>query len=151
MVLNVADGKPSRFLNSPFNEDQGAFSPDGRWVAYGSNETGRFEVYVRPFPGPGRPWQISTNGGNSPRWRADGRELYFVAPDRKLMAANVMVTAGDLSSGTPVTLFQTHMTRVPDKQQYDVTRDGRFLVLTELQELSTEPIHLLLNWKHLSK
>jgi Tol biopolymer transport system component len=149
MVLG--GGKPFPFLNSPFNEDQGAFSPDGKWVAYGSNETGRFEVYVRPFPGPGREWQISTNGGNSPRWRADGRELYFVAPDRKLMAAAVITTAGNVSSGVPQTLFQTHMTRVPDKQQYDVARGGRFLVLTELQETSTEPIHVLLNWKHSSK
>ena len=67
------------------------------------------------------------------------------------MAATVMVTGGDLSSGTPETLFQTHLTRVPDKQQYDVTRDGRFLVLTELREISTEPIHLLMNWKQLLK
>jgi serine/threonine protein kinase len=151
MVLPVGGGKPFAFLNSPFNEDQGAFSPDGKWVAYGSNETGRFEVYVRPFPGPGRQVPISTNGGNSPRWRPDGKELYFVAPDRKLMAAAVMVTGVELSSGTPETLFQTHMTRVPDKQQYDVAGDGRFLVLTELREISTEPIHLLLNWTQLRK
>ena len=152
MVIPVTGGgKPFPFLNSPFNEDQGAFSPDGKWVAYASNETGPFEVYVRPFPGPGRQWQISTDGGNSPRWRADGKELYFVAPDRKLMAAAVTITAGNVSSGIPEVLFQTHMTRVPDKQQYDVARDGRFLILTELREVSTEPIHILLNWSQLSK
>jgi len=95
MVLPVADNqkpgdrKPYAFLSTPFNEQGGVFSPDGRWVAYQSNESGRDEIYVRPFPGPGGQWQVSTAGGSDPRWRPDGKELYYLAPDLKLMAAAV--------------------------------------------------------------
>jgi Tol biopolymer transport system component len=157
MVLPVGpaeesgDRKPFPFLSTPFNEQQGVFSPDARWVAYQSDESGRYEVYVRPFPGPGGQWQISTEGGTSPRWRADGKELYYVAPDLKLMAA-VVVTQNaaqgpTLTPGTPEAMFQTHIVQAPSKPQYDVARDGRFLIDTELENTSTEPIHLLQNWK----
>jgi Tol biopolymer transport system component len=75
MVLPLfGDRKPFAFLSTPFDERQGVFSPDGRWVAYQSNESGRFEIYVRTFPGTGGQWQVSTGGGNSPRWRADAKE-----------------------------------------------------------------------------
>ena len=74
-----------------------------------------------------------------------------MAPDGKLMAVTVAATVANFASGTPAALFQTHMTRVPDKQQYDVAPDGRFLMLTEVREISTEPIHVLLNWKALAK
>ena len=158
MVLPLAsteklgDRKPFPFLSTPFNEQSGAFSPDGKWVAYLSNESGRNEVYVRPFPGPGGQWQVSTGGGDAPRWRADGKELYYVAPDFKLMAVAVVTTqsaaqGATFTPGTPQALFQTYMVQGSgQKQQYDVARDGRFLINTELQEASTEPIHLLLNW-----
>ena len=153
MVLPLADNqkpgdrKPFPFLRTPFNEQQGAFSPDGKWVAYQSDESGRFEVYVRPFPGPGGQWQVSTAGGSSPRWRADGKELYYLAPDLKLMAAAVVTQGASITPGTPEALFQTHIVVAPQKQQYDVARDGRFLINTELESATTEPIHLLLNWK----
>jgi Tol biopolymer transport system component len=153
MVLPVAytekpgDRKPFPFLSTPFNEQQGVFSPDGKWVAYQSDESGRFEVYVRPFPGPGGQSQVSTGGGNSPRWRKDGRELYYLAPDLKLMAAAVVTQGATFTPGTPEALFQTHVTRATNKQQYDVARDGKFLINTDLADTSTEPIHLLLNWK----
>jgi hypothetical protein len=116
-------------------------------VAYQSDESGRNEIYVRPFAGPGGKWQVSTGGGSSPRWRADGKELYFIAPDLKLMAAAAMAQAATFTPGTPEALFQTHLAPAAFTQQYDVARDGRFLINTELQEASTEPIHLLLNWK----
>jgi Tol biopolymer transport system component/tRNA A-37 threonylcarbamoyl transferase component Bud32 len=148
MVLPLfGDRKPFPFLSTPFDERQGVFSPDGRWVAYQSNESGRFEVYVRTFPGTGGPWQVSTGGGNSPRWRADAKELYYLGPDDKLMGVAVAAQGATLVPGTPEVLFQTHIVQGADRQQYDVSRDGRFLVNTELSDTSTEPIHLLLNWK----
>jgi eukaryotic-like serine/threonine-protein kinase len=148
MVLPLfGDRKPFPFLSTPFDERQGVFSPDGRWVAYQSNESGRFEVYVRTFPGTGGQWQVSTGGGNSPRWRADAKELYYLAPDDKLMAVAVPAQGATLVPGTPEVLSQTHIVQGADRQQYDVSRDGRFLVNTELSEISTEPIHLLLNWR----
>ena len=138
--------KPYPFLSTPFNENQGIFSADGKWVAYQSNESGRFEIYVRPFPGPGGQWQVSTGGGTSPRWRSDGKELYYLAPDNKLLAVAAAVQGTTFVPGTPQVLFQTHPPPVAPKQQYDVSRDGRFLINTELQDTATEPIHLLLNW-----
>ena len=115
-------------------------------MAYQSNESGRFEIYVRPFPGPGGQWQISTQGGTSPRWRSDGKELYYLAPDNKLMAVAAGAQGGTFVPGTPVVLFQTHPAPGINKQQYDVSRDGRFLINTDLQDTTTEPIHLLQNW-----
>ena len=136
-----------RSLSTQFSEAQGAFSPDGKWVAYQSNESGRYEIHVRPFPGPGGQWQVSTSGGISPRWRADGKELYYIAPDSKLMAVGVSTQGTTFTPGTPEALFPTHITPGVFKQQYDVAHDGRFLINTELDTASTEPIHLLLNWK----
>ena len=148
MVLPLAgDRKPFAFLSTPFNEQQGVFSPDGRWVAYQSDESGRPEVYVRPFPGPGGQSQVSSGGGGSPRWRKDGRELYYLAPDLKLIAVAVMANGVTFAPGAPEALFQTHITRGSNRQQYDVARDGRFLINTDLADTSNEPIHLLLNWK----
>jgi serine/threonine protein kinase len=158
MVLPLApdqktgDGKPYAFLSTPFNEQNGVFSPDGKWVAYESNESGRYEIYVRPFPGPGGQWQVSTGGGNSPRWRAGGPvgkyELYYLAPDQKLMAAGVAAQGASLAPGTPEALFQTLPAAIlNNRQPYDVGRDGRFLIATEVESASTEPIHLLQNWK----
>ena len=87
-VLPMVDGRPGKpypFLASQFEERNAFFSPDGRWVAYSSTESGSAEVYVRPFPGPGGQWQVSTGGGIQPMWRVDGLELYFVSPDGRLM------------------------------------------------------------------
>jgi hypothetical protein len=148
MVLPLTgDRRPFPFLSTPFNEQEGVFSPDGKWVAYQSNESSRNEVYVRPFPGPGGQWQVSTGGGSMPRWRADGKELYYLAPDLKLMAVAVAARGATFAPGTPEALFQTHITQGALSQQYDVAHDGRFLINTDLQDTSTEPIHLLLNWK----
>jgi hypothetical protein len=158
MVLPMPDpltksggSQPYPFLSTPFNENQGVFSPDGKWVAYASNESGRYEIYVRPFPGPGGEWQVSTGGGTMPRWRPVGAggkfELYYHSPDQKLMAVTVSVAGGTLLPGTPEVLFPTHMG--PEgifRQGYDVARDGRFLIVTQMDDGSTEPIHLLLNW-----
>ena len=83
------DRKPFPFVATSVNKGNGQFSPDGRWVAYQSNESGRYEVYVQPFPGPGGKWQVSTDGGIAPRWRRDSKELFYIAPNGKLMAVPI--------------------------------------------------------------
>jgi Tol biopolymer transport system component len=147
------DGSRAPFVyqKSEAAELQGQFSPDGRWVAYQSNETGRFEIYVRSFPKPGESIPISTAGGVYPRWSFDGRELYYIAPDAKLMTVPVSIKSGTLEAGTPTALFQTRRVGgganvVGRGHQYDVAPDGRFLINVET-ESSTPPITLVLNWR----
>ena len=106
-VLPIGRREPSLFLRTAANELWGQFSPDGRWVAYQSNETGRYEIYVRPFAGQGGSFPVSTTGGVYPRWPRDGAELYYIAPDAKLMAAAIRATAGGMEAGLPPVLFQT--------------------------------------------
>ncbi|HEY3026455.1 MAG TPA: protein kinase [Pyrinomonadaceae bacterium] len=88
VLPQFGDQKPIPFLQTAFIETQGRFSPDGKWVAYASNESGTFQIYVRPFPPSSGQWMVSTNGGNQPRWRRDGKELFYLAPDRKLMVVD---------------------------------------------------------------
>jgi Tol biopolymer transport system component len=149
MVLPLeGGGKPYPFLSTPFNEQSGAFSPDGKWVAYQSNESGRDEVYVRPFPGPGGVWQISSGGGGTPRWAKDGKELCYIAPGRRVMAAAIGFAGGSILPGQPVVLFVTNgLAAVGNYPQYDVARDGRFLLNLETAPTATAPITLLQNWK----
>jgi hypothetical protein len=142
----TGDRKPYPFLSTRFNEQQGVFSPDGKWVAYQSNESGRTQVYVRAFPGPGGQWQVSTEGGSSPRWRADGKELYYLAADNRIMAAAVLAQGAVFTAGTPTALFATRIPQSANRPNYDVTRDGRFLVNADLEDTAPEPIHLLINW-----
>jgi hypothetical protein len=145
------DRRPQAFLSTGFDEGQGQFSPDGRWVAYVSNESSQYQVYVRPFPGPGGQWQISTAGGTQPRWRPDGKELYYVAPNGSLMAASIAVSGATLDPGTPTVLFQTRMARGIGagsllRPQYDVAPDGRFLINVTTDEAVASPITVVLNW-----
>ena len=102
-------GEPFPFLNTSFAEVWGQFSPDGRWIAYQSNESGLWEIYVRPFPGPGGQWLISTTGGVYPRWASDGKELYYIDPTGRLMAVTIGVKSDALEVGKPIALFQTHI------------------------------------------
>jgi serine/threonine protein kinase len=154
------DRKPWPFLKTNFGEHAGQFSPDGRWVAYMSNEQGRSEVYVRPFLVPATAsggdrsadqWLVSTGGGLYPRWGPDGKELYYIAPDGKLMAAAITVNGAKLEPGAPRPLFQTRILGggVDSQQgkQYDVSPDGRFLINTVLVDNNPAPITLLQNWK----
>src|SRR5437660_3320227 len=139
------DRKPFPFLRTQFNEVDAQFSPDGRWVAYGSEESGANQVYVAPFPGPGGKWQISRSGGTEPRWQGDGREIFFVSPDNKLMATEVSPKESTLEIGNAQPLFELRLANSPG-YRYDVTRDGkRFLVDT--QKLgSSVPLELIVNW-----
>jgi Tol biopolymer transport system component len=153
------DRKPFAWLNGRFEERHGMFSPDTRWVAYNSNESGRYEVYVRPFLGAdgnpvqatgGAQWQISTAGGIWARWRPDGKELYYIALDGKMMAAPIAVDGTTLNVGAPVALFQTRIvgggTNIDLGRQYDVAPDGRFLINVAVDESTASPITLILNW-----
>ncbi|HWZ83230.1 MAG TPA: protein kinase [Terriglobales bacterium] len=125
------------------------FSPDDRWVAYTSNESGTTEVYVAPFPGGNGKWQVSHGGATEPRWRKDGKELFFLSQDSKMMAVPVSL-GGSFESGSPVALFQTHRRQAissQDTYSYDVSADGqRFLIATQVDESTTAPLTVLLNW-----
>ena len=149
------DRKPFVFLKTNFDERRAQFSPDGHWAAYMSDESGRYEIYLRPFNGnasgepTGGQWQVSTSGGINPKWRADGKELYYIALDGKLMAAQITTKTTTIEPGTPVVLFQTRIvgggTDVFVGNNYDVSGDGRFLINTVLEE-APSPITLVQNW-----
>ena len=149
LPITEKDHKPILIINTLFEELNGQFSPDGRWVAYETNESGRFEIVVQPFPAPTGKWQVSSNGGNQPRWRADGKELYFTAPDGKLMAAAITATGTTFMAATPVALFAAPLASGfgANKQEYAVSRDGRFLLNQPAEASTTTPITLILNWK----
>jgi Tol biopolymer transport system component len=138
--------KPYPWLANSFNEVPGRFSPDGRWVAYFSNESGRYEIYVAPFPGPGPKRQISSSGGSRPRWRADGKEIFYVGPDG-LMAAEVSVKAATIEVGAvrPLGIRVSLGTGF----LYDVSADGQ-RILAAVQK-SHAPLTLVENWTELLK
>jgi Tol biopolymer transport system component len=140
------DRKPFDLVATPANERSGMLSPDGRWLAYASNESGRLEIYVQGFPEPQGKWQVSINGGNWPAWRSDGRELYYIGPDQRLMA--VPVTAGEgLEAGIPVPLF-TLPEIGPARNRYEVSADGqRFLVHVPVGLESVSPFNVVVNWQ----
>ena len=141
----VGGAKPFRFTQTPFRELPGRFSPDGRWIAYASNESGRNEVFVAPFPGPGGKWQISTDGGVDPRWRRDGDELFYVSPDSTLMAAKVSGKGSGFEVGAVHPLFKATRMRT-SRYEYDVIGDGqRFLVNTLIAQPEAS-IELIVNW-----
>jgi serine/threonine protein kinase len=152
LVLRIGDHEPIPLVATEADEGPAAFSPDGKWIAYSSDETGRSEIIVRDFVPDRVPAvgsfriTVSTNGGDKPRWRRDGRELYYIAPDGRLMAVPVR-TAPTFDPGVPVALFETH---VPKGSffPYDVAQDGRFLVDT-LDDPSFGPsarMTVVLNW-----
>ncbi len=139
------DRRPFPFLQTQFNEGFGRFSPDGRWVAYLSNESGRYEIYVAGFPGPGGKWQISTAGGQRPRWRRDGNEIFYLSLGNNLMAAAVNGKGSTFEVGAVKQLFQTRATRLGNR--YDVSADGqRVLVITAPEQAGSAPIAVVLNW-----
>ena len=144
-TYSAADGKATPFLQSASNEILGRFSPDGRWIAYVSNESGKEEVYVVPFPGPGGKWQISTAGGRAPLWTRGGREIVYQAPGDEIMAVEVQA-APTFQAGIPKVLFKTHL-RPPPGAQFDVTPDGeRFLVNLRPADETSDPVTLVQNW-----
>jgi Tol biopolymer transport system component len=145
MLPLSGDRTPVRIVHADANEVDGRVSPDGRWIVYASDESGKWEVYVAAFPGPGDRWQVSNGGGSQPIWRRDGKELFYLAADRKLMA--VAVTPGArFEAGATRPLFQTHA-RYTGNVAYDVTADGqRFLVNTLIGAEGIPPITVEVNW-----
>lgn len=140
----LPDRKRFIFLAQP---GTGHFSPDGRWVAYRSNESGEGEIYVAPFPGPGEKIRISSTGaaGGYPRWRRDGKELFYLASDRTLVAVPVDGQGSKFEAGVAKSLFQTRPSLGRDP--FDVSPDGkRFLILTTPQETADEVVTVVLNW-----
>lgn len=148
------DLKPFPLVQTPFNEFQARFSPDGRWFAYTSDETGRPEVYVQRFPQSGGKWQVSTSGGVQPRWGRNGRQLYFHAPSNEAMVVELALTPdGGFAADVPRRLFGVILAnRVTDRNSWDVTPDGqRFLInATTNQAAQTAgqvtPITVVVNW-----
>lgn len=142
------DQKPYPLLNSGANERGARFSPDGKWIAYVSDASGTNQVYVQAFPASGGKWQVSTDGGYYLSWRQDGKELFYVSSDRKMMAVDVKVTGGNFETGTPKPLFDL---RIPSfgsaSAQFSVTADGqRFLVINMVGEITSAPINVVTNW-----
>ena len=140
------DYKPYPLLNSPFLEAQGHFSPDGKWFAYTSNESGRYEVYLRRFPECDSQVQVSNGGGAQPHWRKDGHELFFISSDRKLMAVDVKLGSSAVV-GEPKALFTTGVIGFTSPNRYAVSADGqKFLVNAAVQQINQTPITVVLNW-----
>ena len=146
VLPSEGDRKPSPFLQTPFNEAGAQFSPDGRWIAYMSNESGRMEVYVQPYPNPGGKWQISTGGGVEPVWARSGRELFYRNGDRMMVVD--IGTEPAFSAGRPSVLFEGQFLNLSWAANYDVAPDGqRFLMIQPIErEGATSQIHVVLNW-----
>jgi eukaryotic-like serine/threonine-protein kinase len=135
------------YLIGGFNYGAAKLSPNGKWLAYDSDETGRYEVYVQTFPKPGGKWEVSTQGGEYPVWSHDGDELYFLGADGRLMVATVKTGAdGSFEATAPKALFQTHT----EERPFAVSKDGHFLIATPVSQ-SGAPISVIVNWPSLLK
>jgi Tol biopolymer transport system component len=138
------DKKPyAYFHSSQFRQGEGKLSPDGKWLAYSSNESKRPEIYVVSFPMPERKYPISTNGGRIPVWSRDGRELYFVSADNKMMAVKIDTAGGKFHAGVPEPLFDVRL----GNNNFDVSKDGRFLIPAPVIEQENPPMTVVLNWQ----
>jgi eukaryotic-like serine/threonine-protein kinase len=145
----TGERKASTFLGTPVNEVQGRFSPDTRWVAYASDESGRFEVYVRSFPAASGQTQISIAGGTQPEWRRDGKELFYISADGKLTAVPVTTDGATFNAGAPHALFDVEVPEVnpPFPTHYAVTADGQRFLINTVVDLPTRPaLTVILNW-----
>lgn len=147
-MLPLKDGKPYVFsLLEQSAVPSGRFSPDGKWLAYSSTESGRAEVYVTPFPGPGGKWQVSTEGGSFPQWRRDGSELFYMALDNKLMSVQVKENGSSFVVGTVKPLFQTKpYFGLFTANLFDVTADGQRFVIPYDSGQANRTISLVVNW-----
>jgi len=149
VVPMTTGATPTLAVASPFAEADGRLSPDGRWLAYTSNESGTWDVYVRSFPGLDQKWRISPEGGSRPMWRQNGKELFFMAPDQTLMATSITPDP-QFAAGVPRSMFQMRTIPVPPTQprrQYAVAPNGdRFLVNTVVEPAVPAPVTIVSNW-----
>lgn len=146
VLILGGDPKPTPVTQTPFGETNGRFSPDGKWIAYESTESGPGQIYLQGFPSRSKT-QVSTGGGFQPRWRGDGKELFFIGPDKKLMAVDITAGANGIQVGTPRALFDLRIGSLPGAPYYDVSHDGqRFLVSVAGEENTPTPMTVVLNW-----
>jgi eukaryotic-like serine/threonine-protein kinase len=147
--VTIPELKSSLFLKAPSVVRNGQFSPDGKWVAYASNESGKWEIYVTSFPDARGKWQVSSGGGEQPRWRGDGKELLYLSSDGKMMAVPV-TTGANFDAGPPDALFQTtprQPVSLNDQFVYDVSPDRQqFLINTPVKKAENQPLSIVLNW-----
>jgi dipeptidyl aminopeptidase/acylaminoacyl peptidase len=145
-IYSLEEHKARVFVKTPFAEQAGRFSPDGSWVAYQSDESGKFQIYVLPSSGNGGKWQISTDGGARPRWSREGKRIYYLAPDSKVITVDVAAKGDEFTAGVPRELFPGNIKPV-NGPQYDISADGkRFLINTPIQRAEVAPITLVQNW-----
>jgi eukaryotic-like serine/threonine-protein kinase len=147
-MLSLPDGKASVWLQTPGTDDQAVFSPDGRWIAYASSESGESEVYIRPRSGSGGQWQVSTGGGRQPRWRGDGRELFFSSGDGMSLLSASIESGPSLEVDTPRKLFDMSLPGM-SRSQWVVTKDGQRFIVETLKEYNSERLGVLTNWRAL--
>lgn len=144
------DRKPAIYRQTPFNEHHAHLSPDGRWMAYASDESGRWEVYVGAFPPVGGRWQISAAGGSEPRWRSDGKEVFYVSPDGTVIAVALQIERASIRPTAPRPMFKAHFGQFGSdmyRPVYAPASDGRrFLVNVVVEETAASPVTMILNW-----
>jgi Tol biopolymer transport system component len=151
-LLSLAgDSKTAPLAQTEFEEGHARFSPDSRWVAYASNESGRYEIYVQSVianaSGQRGKWRVSNSGGMEPKWRHDGKELFYMAPDRTLMAVEVNSTKA-FEAGIPKALFRScgYSFAYPFSNTYDTAANGRFLINCLVEETASSPVTVVVNW-----
>jgi serine/threonine-protein kinase len=142
--LDGSQAMPRPFIQRNHNQRHGAWSPDGKWIAYASDESGRWEVYVEPYPGPGAKTMISTEGGHQPLWSRDGGKLFYRSGDK--MIAVTVKTQSEFEVTSADEVFDRRFLSRINYRSYDVTSDGTFLMIQELQEPARLGINIVLNW-----
>jgi Tol biopolymer transport system component len=151
LLPTFGDRNPYPFLQTEFDEFQGSFSPDRKWIAYTSNQSGDYEVYVQPLHASGKKWRISASGGAQPRWRRDGKELLYLSLDRKVVAVQVNANQGEFEVGATEILFNAPISSpfFPFGMDYDVSADGQRFLISASTEEAKPPISVILNWTQL--
>jgi hypothetical protein len=152
VLLPLDSRQPHDLLRTRFAEDHGQVSPDGKWLAYQSNESGRYDVYVQAFPPSGGKWQISSSGGSEPKRRGDGKELFYSTPQdpARIMAVDIAVKGGAIGPGIPRPLFEVIMPAGPWRNRWLVTRDGKkFLVVLPPEQKPINSFSVIVNWPSL--
>jgi eukaryotic-like serine/threonine-protein kinase len=144
VLPTFGDRKPYPYLQTEFDEGFARLSPNGQWLAYRSDYSGRNEIYIQSFPDPGGKWQVSTSGGSRPVWSRDGRELYFIGADGKLMAVQV-ASGSNFQAGTPKPLFAPNI-GASFNNWFDVSKDGHFLMPVQLEQAANTPMTVVINW-----
>jgi hypothetical protein len=150
-LFTVADGKLEKYVATPLAEDKAHLSPDGRWLAYRSAESGHDEIYIQPFPADGQRWQVSTAGGTEPQWRDDGKELFFLA-GKSLTAVDIKAAGQSIGIGIPHKLFDTSVPSTGTRNRYVAAGDGqKFLVVFQEEQIDATGFDVIMNWPELLK